>query len=559
MLFIQPSIEMKKLPTKSVSMLCLALCSVNIAFSQTDEELSSLSLEELIEISVVSASKKSEGLQEAPSIIVTISSEEIADFGGNNLYEVLERATGFYGISSYIFPQNAIALRGDFPNHSNPNILFLINGRPFRESPKGGQNVGILTTFPLTSIKQIEIIRGPGSVLYGSNAFTGVVNVITKEYSEPEVTAFAGGGSFGTVQAMVNGGTSLGKLKISSGLQYFNQEGWDFADSTRVNGGVSQYGENKYGDNLIAGNLDLAYESFKLSGFYGYNEMGRLTGVFSEPDDYITERLFLDFGWQDTLIADVYSMSANVTYNHVNDDFVSTVVEDIAGNDWIFELTNYFKVNEKIDLLIGGSAYSQSGEQERRGIGFAIAPYTQEWYNAYTQFNYKTNEWLNFVAGGQINKVPNADADFVPRISAVTRFSSGFGTKLSYGEAFRAPYPGETVVMVPAVEGEPDLIPETVSTFEAQVSHFKNKGNVALTYFRSNSSDKITRIANPTLGGAPRIYANIGEVTSSGLELEGKYFFIGNSYLLGSYAYYTNQDENEEENVANIPAHSLKY
>jgi len=382
-------------------------------FGQESEDLWDLTLEELMNISVISASKQSEGLQEAPSIIVTVSSEEIRDFGGNNLYEVLERVTGFYGISSYVFPQNSIALRTDFPNHINPNILFLINGRPFRESPKGGQNVGILTTFPIASIQQIEIIRGPGSVLYGSNAFIEVVNIITKEYAEPELTVSAGAGVFGTTQARLNGGTQLGKLKVNSGIQYFRQDGWQFADSTRVRGGVGQYGEQEFGDDLISANLELGYDNFSLSGFYGSNKMGRLSSAASIPDDYETERLFLDLGWQDTLSTN-YSLSVNLTYNFIDDKFLSTNEEVLFGNDFILEVTNFFKLSDWANLLIGGSSWKQTGEQQS-GTGFSVDPYDRYWHNAYAQLNLQATDWLNLVAGSQINKVPNIDLDFVPR------------------------------------------------------------------------------------------------------------------------------------------------
>jgi len=111
--------------------------------------------------------------------------------------------------------------------------------------------------------------------------------------------------------------------------------------------------------------------------------------------------------------------------------------------------------------------------------------------------------------------------------------------------------------MINTVVGEPNLLPEKITTYEAQVSYFRNQGNIAVTYFRSKAKDKISRVLNPD-SNIDQIYANVGELSSSGVELEGKYYFSSNSYFLGSYTFYTNENEDGEENVTRIPAHSLK-
>lgn len=555
---------MKNLPIVFVALvLCLSISSV-LAQDDESSDLFNLSLEELLSIPVTSASKKAEGLQDAPSVIATITAEEIEDFGANNLYEVLERATGFYGISSYIFPQNSIALRMDIPSHINPNILFLINGRPFRESVKGGQNVGLLTTFPVNTIQQIEIIRGPGSVLYGSNAYIGVVNIITKDYEGIEV--FGGMGSFETTQFGARAGFNSRGFKLSSGIQVFKQGGWQFADSTRTREVVvdgdsvlaAQYAEQKFGDEVFSANLSASYKSFKFSSFYGTNSMGRISSGFSVPGNYDTERLFIDLGWKDTLVSDLYTLSANVTYNFIDDVFLSEVEQELLGHDYVLELTNFFQVSSTFDFLVGGTWYRLTGRQ-RSGEAESIDDYEKNWINGYTQMNYQAADWLKFVAGAQVNKIPNVDLNFVPRISAVAKWQNGPGAKLMYGQAFRAAYPGETDLVLTTVVGDPNLVPETISTFEAQLSHANKKGNLTATYFRSNSQDRISRVLNTAEGAtSDLIYANTGELSSAGVEVEGKHFFVGQSYVLGSFTYSNNEDEEGEKNSERIPTTALK-
>ena len=91
-------------------------------------------------------------------------------------------ATSTRGRDYVVAPaHNVPAVRGDLPTHTNNHTLLLINGRPVRESNSGGWNFPVYMAYPIDMIERIEFVRGPGSVLYGTNAYTGVINVITKE------------------------------------------------------------------------------------------------------------------------------------------------------------------------------------------------------------------------------------------------------------------------------------------------------------------------------------------------------------------------------------------
>ena len=118
---------------RKIVLLVFVLFCFDLIEAQEDVDLQNITLEELLNLKVESASKKVENAFDAPSVITSISSQEISDFGARNIYEVLERSASFYGLSSYFFPSNVIGLRGNLPSHINPNILFLIDGRPFRE------------------------------------------------------------------------------------------------------------------------------------------------------------------------------------------------------------------------------------------------------------------------------------------------------------------------------------------------------------------------------------------------------------------------------------------
>lgn len=526
------------------------------------EDLEELSLEDLMSLSITSASKKEENIFEAPSIVTTISASEIEMFGAQDLMEVLERATSFYGLSSVVFPQNSIGLRGDLPTHTSAHILFLIDGRPFREGVKGGQNVSILSTFPIASIQQIEIIRGPGSVLYGSNAYAGVINIITKETETPEITVQGAAGSFGTTQMRVNGGTTINNLQINGALNILNSDGWGFADSVRLRDLNRQFGQVNFGDEAIAGNLNLKYNDFSFSSYFGKNDLDHITPITSLASIYSSQRLFMDIGYNGYVIPDKYRLTINATYNQIRDEFDNGLfnassTQSIEGDDYVIELTNFFEINDQIELTVGGSAYFLSGLQAA-GTDFTVENFNSEWFNGYFQGSYKPKEWLSLVAGAQINKVPNIDLNFVPRLALIGSAKNGFGGKLLFGQAFRAPYAAETNIFgPPSVVGNQNLVPETISTYEAQVFYSNDKGSISMTYFRSHQENLIVTVSNPD-PDFDLIFTNLGEQISSGIELEGKYSLTKNFYLNGSYSFQKNEDEDGNENVTRLPQHMLK-
>jgi outer membrane receptor for ferrienterochelin and colicin len=156
----------------------------------------SLDLNSLLNMKVVTASKFSEKLSDAPGMISVVTKDELRRFGGITLREILERVAGLSGTTASFTDRSIVAVRGDQTKINGGHILFLINGRPTREILEGGLSGDLLESFPVNILQRIEIIKGPGSVLYGSNAFSGVINLITEtaESNRLAVTALGSGG-----------------------------------------------------------------------------------------------------------------------------------------------------------------------------------------------------------------------------------------------------------------------------------------------------------------------------------------------------------------------------
>src|SRR5450755_4753407 len=193
-------------PIRLWTALFFALCLAGLAAAQVSSQappsgggsdLGALDLESLLSTKVITASKFSENMADAPGIISVISQDELRRFGGTTLAEVLERVPGLSIASAYFTDRSLVAARGDQTKINGGHILFLINGRPTREVLEGGLISDLLEAFPVNALEKIEVIKGPGSVLYGSNAFSAVVNLITKKAEGNGLTVSGFGGAQG--------------------------------------------------------------------------------------------------------------------------------------------------------------------------------------------------------------------------------------------------------------------------------------------------------------------------------------------------------------------------
>ncbi len=219
--------------------LALGLTPAGLAAQEPAEEsYLGMSLEELLETRVVTPSKRSEGIGDAPGIISIVSRQEIAGFAALNLGQVLNRVTGAAYLTANVFSDNVVSLRGASTTPYNNHVLILLNGRPVRDPISGGLNSALLAAFPLRSIERIEIIRGPGSVLYGSCAYAGVINIITRSATQPGVGVEVelGYGSQGTLNQSLSADFTHGDLQGQLGLARLDDTGpeYQFADYAGV-------------------------------------------------------------------------------------------------------------------------------------------------------------------------------------------------------------------------------------------------------------------------------------------------------------------------------------
>jgi outer membrane receptor protein involved in Fe transport len=503
---------------------------------------------------VTTASKQREHVQGAPGLVTVISHQEIAAFGGNSLVDVLNRVIGIYVAGSYYFPQNLATLRGDLQTHTTSHVLILLDGRPLRESFYGGIDLAVYNTFPLAAIERIEIIRGPGSVLYGTNAFTGVINLITRQERKSAASLSGSGGSFGTYALSGSGSLVRKALQVQATARYLDQEGWDFA-ATDARG---VHGNMPYGQRNLAIHARTTYKNWSWQNFYGRSHRD----VFGELPLWREEvyrrlktyRAFSDLGYS-RWFTPGWQVSLNATYNGFSQrSWRDGQPVHFFSNDALLENTHLVKLAPGLNLVGGGLLNYVTGAgvpEEETGVADYVPAYGELKGSLYVQADYQAARWVKLIAGGQANKVRHTPVNLVPRLGSIFTLTPEIGAKVLYGEAYKSAAQSERYTLIANVlYGNPALKPEVVRTLEGQVYFQKPSYEFSAAYFHSRQRNTVQRV--PYLDGAAR-YDNIGNLTTQGVELEGKVLPVQTVTVSGSMAYQSNTNNEGEKNTTTVP------
>jgi outer membrane receptor for ferrienterochelin and colicins len=190
------------------------------------QDLGALSLEQLMEVKVEGAALHPQSLEDAPASVTIITAEDIRKYGYRTLGEALASVRGFYVTNDRSY--EALGVRGfSAPGDYSSHVLVMVNGHNMADNIFDYM-LYLGNEFPIEMnlIKQIEIIRGPASALYGSNAMFATINVITKSPDETGRLALTTDtGSFGEKKGQIVAAGSLGGAKFLFSASVFNNTG----------------------------------------------------------------------------------------------------------------------------------------------------------------------------------------------------------------------------------------------------------------------------------------------------------------------------------------------
>ena len=287
-----------------------------------------MSIEELMDVridTVYGASKRTQSLAEAPASVTVVTAEEIRRYGYRTLADILRSAPGFY--INYDRTYHFIGTRGfRRPGDYDSRILLLIDGHRVNENVGDSPMLG--TQFPLDVdlIEKVEIIRGPGSSLYGSNAVLAVVNVMTRRGASVQGLELSGQtGSFDTRKGRITYGNRLqNDVELLLSASTYNSDGpelyFEEFDTPDTYDGRVRNDDDQF-DNLVA---HVSWGDFSLLLAHTGREKGIPTGawdtVFGDPRTRVWDDTTLVGLTYARALSERYALRARVAYSHYNYD-----------------------------------------------------------------------------------------------------------------------------------------------------------------------------------------------------------------------------------------------
>jgi outer membrane cobalamin receptor len=477
---------------------------------------------------VITGSKTSVNRINVPLTVSVVSKEKIENSSESALLPVLseqvpglfvtERGITGFGVSTGSAGQ--ISLRG-IGGNPNTQVLILLDGNP--------QFMGIMghplpDAYIASDVEKVEVIRGPASTLYGTNAMGGVINIITKEQNDDgfKANARAMYGSYNTQKYMANAGYKKNGFNVFASFNHDQTDGHRDSSDFKINNGYFRAGYDINKNFRMNGDFSLAnfdgtdpgQEGYKAGNTYDITRgMGAiaLDNKFNKTSGSL--RFFYNFG-EHNISDGFHSKDKNygiVFYQAFNLFRGNTVT---FGTDY----KRYGGIAENVKAMNGsGMVFGDTTVWEVAGYAFI----QQELF---------TKLILN--AGFRLEHNSVFGDEPVPMVGIAYHPASSTTLKGSISKGFRSPTIRELYLWTPA---NANLQPERMMNYEIGVMQnlLKNKVSLELTLFKVNGDNLIQTIMGPT---GPK-NENTGEFSNTGIEFAGTYKPINTLTLSATYSY----------------------
>jgi outer membrane receptor for ferrienterochelin and colicins len=505
------------------NLLCFSFVSINVGFASDHakvDDLLDLPLDELFYI----GSKSYEKFEDSPGVVSVIKKSQIERFGAKNLVDVLNYATSFNVSSKIFFRNSTSSVRSVNRRMLDGHTLILINGRPIRDSIAGSINSPIYSGFPIEIIDHVEIVRGPGSVLYGSNAYSSVVNIVTLQPKTKEtqgkVKLTRGSYVSRGVESYVS--QNLENLSYLVAGKHYESDGWNYKANNLA-------GQEVKADLYERDQSIFAYaqsNGFTFNGFKSKRKDLHINSLGTSPDFVTHEasRGFADIGYEHH-INQKFRTTVNFTYNELITGDIYGFEGD--GKSYLVENNVYGEIHDRLDVIFGWTAEYREAQNKT-----VTSAYSRD-LSWFSQLSYKPTNQGKLIVGLQANRPNIGMWDYSPRISYNHKFSDTWGIKTSYGKAFRTP---SFLELYSNSIGNRDLEPEIIRTHDLQF-YYRNAGtSVAFTFYNSRQENAIGG------EGAGTPYTNGTTTTSRGVELETTHYVNDEHYVEGSFTWQKTED-----------------
>ena len=549
----------------------------------TQVDVASLSLEELSHLqvqTVYAAAKHEQKVTDAPASTTVVTRDTIQKQGYRTLADVLNGVGGFY--STYNRSYQIVGVRGfSRPNDYGGRLLVTVDGHRLNEPLYDTQFGGTECPVDLDLIDRVEVIRGPGSVIYGNNAFFGVINIVTRRGHDVDGAEVAGSyGSFDTWTGRATYGQRLtnGVEFIVSGtlLDSDGHGRLHYPEFQEVNGGYADNMDATAARSLFLG---VSYRDFSVdAGFVERTKTvptGAFGALFNDPRfEAYDGKAFADLKFQRTLdnelelfaraYCDRYAWNGRTPYPY---DYQEPPLPGLATMDYERDLAESYGLEvqaarvfwERHRLTIGGECRLDSPLQihvwdDDPPNTWTDARDHQGLVGAYLQDEYTIRPDLVLHAGARYDDYSTSGSAISPRAGLVYTPWEPTTFKLLYGEAYRAPNMAEWGFEGPGFVTNPDLGPETIRTAElVYEQRLNDHWASSLSVFHSNVDGLIDEVRDPVTD--LRSVANLEGAVSQGVEVGLVGQWTSGLRVNASYTFADATDTETDTWLSNSPRH----
>lgn len=551
--------------------------------------LESMSLEDLMKIPVYAASRHEQSNSKAPASVTIVTSEQIRRYGWRTLVDILGSVRGFQVSSDRNYDSlgvRGILRTGDY----NSRVLVLLDGHRVNDMIYGQNGIGREFPVDVDLIDRVEIVRGPTSSLYGSNAVFAIVNVVTrrgKALKGAELSVEAARYDTYKGRATIGAHRPDGPEYLLSATRY-KSGGQDLFfpefDSPETNNGLARgidgerqasvFGSVSFGDFEVHVVCNNRMKEVPTAS-YGT--------IFNNPrfrtwDD----RAFVDLSWKKAF-ADRTETTARVYYDYYRyrgdypfagvDNTVDPPLDftyinrDGSRNQWYgAELLVSHRFGDSQRLTVGGE-YRDAFRMDQWNFDenphfLALDDHrTEQIYALFLQDEIELRGGVTVNVGLRHDHYSTFGGTTNPRLAVLWAPRPGTTLKLLYGRAFRTPTAYEMHYDDGGFSqfGNPALIPETTRTYEGVLEQYAGEMvRFTVAGFHNRINHLISQESfDPSDPNSPSIYRNVGEILATGVEaeIEGKWpAFEGRV----SYTIQDAENSSTGEWLANSPRHLIK-
>lgn len=482
---------------------------------------------------VVTGTRNETDIRHLPMTISVIDRKQIEQSMQPSILPILtQQVPGLFitarGIMGYGVSGGAaggMSLRGI--GSGSGRLMVLIDGHP---QYMGLMGHPIADAYQSLMAERVEVLRGPASVLYGSNAMGGVINIVTRQLHEEGVKTNLnlGYGSFNTLQSEVTNRIRKG------GFTSLISGSYNRTDGHRRNMGFEQYG----------GYAKLGYEFspyWNIRGdvnvtHFNASQPGEVTDPMIDADQSITRGMTsvavenryertsgavsFFYNWGDHWINDGYTANPDDKNNPKPYRFDSH--DDMMGISW-YQSAQLFTGNRLtagVDYYrFGGKAQNRYVEGERNGEREHIVDKVQHEIAGYIDFRQDISHWLTLDAGIRIDHHSHIGTEWIPQAGLSFHLPGSIELKASAGKGFRYPTIREMYMFPPK---NPDLRPESMWNYELAFAQRLLDGRLSygINVFYIDGKNLI--VAVPRAGATP-LNMNTGKIDNTGVEAEAAY------------------------------------